>query len=155
MAIDLINIKPGLGLGVIKFGMIRQQLRMLLGEPDEKEQYEQGHFRKVKTEAWHYDATELSLGFDEAEDWRLVELSVTSEKYQLNGKSLIGLNRLETIRSLNNMDITDLVFESSDPDQDMIASESTGIILWLDKGIVSEIQWGALLIDPYTVSWPE
>ncbi len=155
MSIDLINIEPGAGLGAIKFGMIRQQLRMLLGEPDDKEQYEQGHFRKEKTEAWHYDEMELSLGFDEVEDWRLVELSVTSNKYLLNGKPLIGLNRLEAIRVLNNMNIKDLVFESPDPNQNMIASENTGIVLWLDEGVVSEIQWGALLKDQYTVSWPE
>jgi hypothetical protein len=155
MAIDLQNIIPGTGLGSVKFGLSREQVRQMLGEPDDIEQQEEGHFRKEKSEAWHYDDRELSLGFEESDGWRLGSLSVASEDYHLHGKTLIGLNRLEAIRALNNMGIVDLEYENDDPEQDMIASESTGIILWLDEGFVSEIQWSPLAIDDYTVEWPE
>lgn len=155
MANILKSIIPGVGLEAIKFGMSRAQVREFFGEPDDIELHEEGHFRKEKSEAWHYDDLDLSMEFEEADGWRLGNISVSSDSYSLHGKPLVGLNRLEAIRTLNNMGIDDLEFDNNDPEQDMIASESTGIILWLDEGIVSEIQWSPLLIDDYTVKWPD
>ena len=155
MAIELKNIIPGVGLGALKFGMSRVQVKELFGEPDDIEMKEEGHFRKEKSEAWHYDEMEISMEFEEEDNWRLGNLSVTSSEYTLHGKTLIGLNRLEAIRTLNKIGIDDLEFDNVDPEQDMIASESMGVILWLDEGTVSEIQWAPLLIDEYTVKWPE
>ncbi|MEZ4935191.1 MAG: hypothetical protein R2788_24035 [Saprospiraceae bacterium] len=117
MAIDLQNIIPGTGLGSVKFGLSREQVRQMLGEPDDIEQQEEGHFRKEKSEAWHYDDMELSLGFEESDGWRLGNISVASDEYHLQGKSLIGLNRLEAIRSLNNMGIDDSEYEKNDVTQ--------------------------------------
>ncbi len=154
MAITQTSIIPGTGLGTIKFGFSREQVKSLLGEPDEVDEEVEGHIRKEKSEAWHYDDLELSLGFEESDGWRLGSLSVTSDEYLLHGKALIGLNRLEAIRALNGMGMDDLEYDNLDPDQDMIASESTGIILWLDEGRVSEIQWSPLLVDDYTIEWP-
>ncbi len=155
MSLNLKNILPGIGIGAVKFGYSREQVKRLLGEPDDIEMEEEGHFRKEKTEVWHYDERELSLSFSASDSWRLGNLSVTSEHYLLHGKTLIRLNRLEAIRALESMGMDDLTYENVDPEQDMIASDTSGVILWLDAGIVSEIQWSPLLVDDYTIKWPE
>ena len=58
---QLKNITPGIGLGVLRFGMTREQIKQLLGAPDEIVNEE------ADSETWHYDELDLSLNFDQEE----------------------------------------------------------------------------------------
>ena len=62
-----IDIKPLQGLGEIKFGFSRNQIKEIVGEPSEVDafKYDEDEDDEL-TEAWHYDEKELSFSFEEA-----------------------------------------------------------------------------------------
>lgn len=148
---DIQDILPGEGLGKIRFGISRAQLKELIGEPDEVDEYSYSDEEEDLTESWHYDELDLSASFDEEYDWRLVTLSVSGPEYTFMGKKLIGLQRLKLVHTLTELGLEDLEFEdcSTDesPDHQLIASNEAGVNFWLDKGVLTEIQWSPLFIE--------
>lgn len=148
---ELKTIQAGQGLGSIKFGITRDELKKLIGEPDEVDSFSHSEDEDDVTEAWHYDMLELSASFDQMESWRLVTLSVSSPKYLFEGRSLIGLERKELIDVLQSLGLTDLEYEdwssAESPDHKLIASEEASMNFWLDEGVLSEIQWTPLYSD--------
>ena len=148
---DLQSILPGSGLGILKFGMSRDEVKKLLGEPDETEKYSYTEKEEEQTEAWHYDNLELSLGFDEVDDWKLTILSVTSEFYLLENRKLIGLEKDEVTDILEELNINDYEEEDwsseDNPGHELIVSDETGLSLWFDEGILQEIEWGPIWLE--------
>ena len=159
MNTDLKEIKTGVGLGILKFGMERNEVKKLLGEPTEIEKYSYTDSDEDLTESWHYDELELSVSFDEDLDWKLSTLAVSSDQYELNGKKIIGIDQISLISALNSMGIKNLEKEDAlpgdDPDSAFLISDEHAITFWLEEGIVSEIQWGPLVVDDDAVIWPE
>lgn len=156
---DIQDIIPGAGLGGIKFGMSRTDIVDLIGAPDDKEKYAYDEEDDVETEIWHYDELELSLGFDEDEDWRLTSIAVTGAFYELDSVSLIG-KEIEVVKAeLQNIGIDDLELEDwsslESPDHKLLTSEDAGMNFWFDEMILSEIQWGPLFVDDETISWED
>ncbi|WP_424961158.1 hypothetical protein [Ekhidna sp.] len=154
-----VEILPGVGLGKLKFGMSREEIKTMLGEPDHQEVTHYGDDESDKSDAWEYHPLRLDLSFEEAEDWRLTIISVSSEDYLFKGSSLIGLNQEELMEELELQGVSDLEIEdlsSEDhPEQLLISSQSLGINFWLHKDILEEIQWGPLFEDEHTIRWPE
>jgi len=155
MSIKFFEIKPGIGIGELKFGLTRAEVEKILGKPDEVEKMSHSSFHDEPTEAWHYDGLNLSLAFDEADDWRLVNISTTSDESEIQGKKLFGLTQLSLIRTLNSLGLDDLDIDSSEPGQQLLSSEELHINFWLEKGELAEIQFGPHLIDDDTVKWPD
>lgn len=156
---ELKDIKPGYGLGIIKFGMTRAEVISILGEADDIDSFSYTDSDTELTESWEYEELELSLNFDKDEDWRLVMISVTSDLYRLNGKKIIGLNEDKLLGQLKEMKFSDLKFEdySSEeiPDHKLIEVDSKSINFWLENGIVDEVQWSPFFINDDTIIWPE
>lgn len=154
-----IEIIPGEGLGKLKFGMSREEVKAILGEPDHQEVTHYGDDISDQSDAWEYHTLRLDLSFEEAEDWRLVIISVSSEDYQLKGSSLIGLDMDELMEELDMLGVKDLEIEdlsSEDhPDQKLISSEELALNFWIHQDILEEIQWGPQFIDDDTIKWPK
>ncbi|MBN1953175.1 MAG: hypothetical protein JW801_18365 [Bacteroidales bacterium] len=155
---ELKRIVPGYGLGTLKFGTTREDVKALLGEPDETESYAFEESPVDTTESWHYDELELSMSFDEEADWRLTTVSVSSDEFILERFHPVGMRKEELLAELSRLDIRDLQHEdySTDetPNQELYSSEDLAMNFWLEEGVVSEIQWGPLFIDEDTVDWP-
>ena len=156
---QLKNIIAGQGLGNLKFGLAREQVKQLLGEPDESETYSYTESEQDLTESWHYDELELSISFDEDEDWRLVTICISSDFYEFQHFNPVGMNKTELVAQLNKLEIRDLEYEdcSADesPNHELYSSDDLGMNFWIDEGIVTEVQWGPLLIDDENIDWPE
>lgn len=151
-----IEIEPGKGFGKVLFGMTREQIREILGAPDEIENDNEGG---EKTEHWHYDQHEISALFSETDNWRLLSFAVSNPDCTIEGEKLIGLKETELQDALERIGITEeLEYEdlSSDefPDHIMVYCDELGMNFWLDNGIVSEIQWGPMMKDEDTIDWP-
>jgi len=157
---ELKEIIPGVGLGDLKFGMTRDQVKKLFGKPDEieKESLEEDDDEGL-LESWHYDELELSMGFDEDVDWRLITLAVSSDKYTFKDKKLVGLSRNKVLEILAELGLKNLYIEDcsdeDNPKSELICSEEMGINFWMEDGELTEIQWGPEYIDEDTVVWPE
>jgi hypothetical protein len=156
---ELKEIKSGIGLGDLKFGMTRNQVKKVLGDPDEIEKFSYTDSDEDLTESWHYDKLELSLGFDEDVDWKLVTMAVSSGDYLFMNKKLIGLSREKLLETLSELGLKNLYIEDcSDedgPGDELICSEKIGINFWMEDGKLSEVQWGPEYIDEETIRWPE
>ncbi len=143
---NLKSINLGLGLGDILFGMSREAVRKILGNPTEIDdnpfKEEMGH----RTETWHYDALKVSLSFQEPLEWELDTISVTDAFYEINSQSLIGKSLMVVKTALEKMDITDLEMEDHSEGDDvkhtLLSSDSYLSNFWFDNDLLAEIQWG-------------
>ena len=153
---ELKDIKPGIGLGNLKFGMSRAEVKLMLGEPSFIDKYSHSDSDEDLTESWDYEDLELSLSFDEDEDWRLTMMSVTSKHYNLEGVSLIGLKEKYLLQKLETFELGSLDVEETETDgQKVIEVEEQSINFWLVDGVLDEIQWSPFFLDDDTIQWPK
>jgi hypothetical protein len=153
-----IDIKSGTGLGELKFGMNREELKSLIGEPDEVEQYSLSGDEDDQTESWHYDELELALSFIKVDDWRLVSLTTSSEESVFKGTEMIGLSQKDLKTELKKIDVNDLEVEdcsSADtPNLKLVFSMIEGMNFWLEEGVVTDVEWGIRYNDDEQIDWP-
>lgn len=156
---ELKDIKPGYGLGILKFGMTRNEVDELLGNPNEIEKHEYSDSETELTEAWHYDDLELSLEFDEQEDWKLTTISVSSEFYKFKEKQLIGIDQNKLLLLLKELDIDDFEVEDlspiENPSHKLISIYDLGINFWFENEVLMEVQWCPLFNEDDSINWPE
>src|SRR5690349_14531589 len=82
------DIKLGTGVGELRFGLTMDQVRELLGEPEEIEKSdEQDDFEH---QAWNYLDRGYSLYFDREDDYRLSCIETDRPNLHLFGEPLIG-----------------------------------------------------------------
>lgn len=152
-------IVAGIGLGKLKFGMERNTVQLIFGKPEEKQNYSYTKEEDDLTESWHYDELELSLGFNQEDDWRLIEIAITSQDYRFREFSPIGLSKQQLIDKLKEKKVNDLQFEEwttiESQSHELLSSESLGMNFWFDENILTEVQWGPLFLDDETINWPD
>lgn len=136
---EIKEIKPGFGLGVLKFGMSKDEAKQILGTPDETEEasFEDEDGDEIKMETWHYDELEMSIGFDEEMDWKMISLGVTAEGFTLFGKELIGKSKEEVATALKEDKVSDLQLEDieglDETSNELLASEELSVNFWFDE----------------------
>ena len=139
------EIELGRGIGPVRFGMNREELKMLLGEPDEVENFSFEEDHNNTAESWHYDEYEISVAFEEIEGWKITSIAVSSDEYEIKGQKLIGLSRKEVEKKLKQMGIDDLQYENcsspENPELFLLSNDDEGLNLWFENGQLSEIQW--------------
>jgi hypothetical protein len=145
------NIELGKGFGSIIFGMTREEVRKITGEPDEIENYQHTDVNNEKAEAWHFDDPEISLAFEEFNDWKLTSIAVSSPEFLLEGNNLMGLGKEEVLLTLKKMKLGKIEQEdcSSDesPDLYLLSAEDAALNLWFDENVLTEIQWSQIWED--------
>lgn len=152
------NVVLGKGAMDVIFGMTREEVKAILGEPDEIETYPDDE--DGQSEAWHFDEHEMSATFDEVDDWRLTSLAVSSTDYLFEGVNLIGLSTEEVIQQLEIMDLGDVSLEEISDDniveQQVATIVEVSLNLWFEDGMLTEIQWGPFWDeDDEEYIWPE
>lgn len=156
---QLKEIKLGVGLGPIRFGMTKAEVKLILGKPSNAETFSYSDSDEDLTECWDYQDLELSLNFDEEENWKLTMISVTSKFYELEGISLIGLNGEQLLAQLNKLKIGKVEIEDFSEedvfDNELIEIEDKSLSFWLNNDVLDEIQWTPFFIDEDTLNWPK
>jgi hypothetical protein len=152
------DIRPGKGLGSLSFGNTREQVKAILGEPDEKETYSLTDDEDDQTESWHYDGLSLSLSFDEENDWKLSSIAISSDEYLLEGQSLIGKNKEEVLAQFaaNNWGEAE---EDEEVSEDAAAScllhvDKSSMSLWFEANELTELQIGPFF-SSNGIKWPD
>ena len=158
---EIKEIIPGVGLGTLKFGMTRDEVKKLVGKPDEVENLP-GFEEEVndELESWHYDEHEFSLVFDADYDWRLVSIAVSDPYFTFHGKNIIGMDKQETLDLLSNLGIEisneEDLSDDENPNLELIESEDAGLMVWFADDEVIEIQiLPDVEEDGETMIWPE
>jgi len=139
----------GEGFGKIKFGMLRDEVKGILGEPDDIDEFDYEDSDK-KSVAWHYDELELSVGFDEEIDWQLVSIAVSKPDVEIAGKKLIGLTLEEAVKQIETLNLGEIEIEELKDEEDEdkeykeLYVDDSNISFWFDEDILTEIQWGPI-----------
>lgn len=152
------EIKIGVGLGDIKFGITKNDLKALVGEPTEIDTYNaSGEEDGYLTESWHYDDHEFSVSFDEEDNWRLTTISISADNCSFNGLNLIGKDINNVLASLENNHLGDNELEDLSDEtinQKLVCFLASSLNLWFEDDNLTEIQWGVLWSDEDTPKWP-
>jgi hypothetical protein len=150
------TINPGAGLGKLTFGLSRSEITAILGDPDDVDVYTDEE--ESTTESWHYDEIELSVSFEECEDWKMTAIAVSDPNFTLNDQKLIGLERDELIEKLKAMNLGEVSFEdwssAEMPDHKLVSIDSLSLNFWLEFDELTEIQWGPLFNEDDEIVWP-
>ncbi len=140
------EIEVGKGLGDLKFGSSREQVLALLGEPTEKERYSLSDSDNDMTEAWHYDELDLSLSFDEENNWKLSSAALSSPDYTIDGKALIGMKQADVISFLISKGWNDIEEDEEvtmdNPENRLLHVDQASMSFWFENGELTEMQAG-------------
>lgn len=87
------TIKPLVGIDKVKFGMTREQVIAIIGQPDEIDEDEQyGDTPDDTTTVFYYD-NGISCSFEKSEKYRLAEISFEDdEEFNIAGKIKLGMS---------------------------------------------------------------
>jgi hypothetical protein len=154
------NVKLGVGLENLKFGLTREEVIAAIGEPDEIEKFNSEEEEDGQSEAWHYDELDLSATFDELDDWKLTSLAVSSPEYLFEGINLIGLSQQEVVQQIETMDLGEIEIEEITDEegavQELGSLPEVSLNLWFENGSLTEVQWGPFWDDEDEgYNWPE
>ena len=154
------EIVTGVGIGDIKFGMSREEIRKIAGKPDDIENLP-GFVEEISDtlESWHYDEYEFSLVFDADYDWKMVSIAVSDPFFTFHGKSIVGMDKQDVMDLLekHNIEISSIedVSDEENPGLELIESENDGLMIWLEDDTVIEMQiLPDVEDDGETLIWP-
>lgn len=157
------NIKEinfGTGIGDLRFGMTKDEVKNLMGNPSEIENIP-GIDDEINDDlvSWHYDDNEISLVFDKMYDWRLVSISASDPSFLLHGKSIVGMPLEEFEDFFENLGIeitnSEDLSDEENPDFYLLESEDVGLLVWFDEGAAVEFQiLPDVAEDGESIIWP-
>ena len=148
---NFLNIIPGEGLDAVQFGLTRDEVKALLGKPDEVETINNEEIEDAGlTEQWHYDELEISLSFDEIDNYVLTSIAVSGADYLFDEQPLIGLTMEEVLEFVEESDLgepegEELETEDKDTKVEVISFPENNITFWFENQILNEIQWSPFL----------
>jgi hypothetical protein len=148
---DLLTIRPGAGVGDLRFGATRDEVRAAAGEPAEilPSDEESG------SELWVYESAALAVGFAAEENFRFVSCETYSAKATFKGETLVGLDRDAAEAALERAGADEGAFLAEDEDgSGQIAVPRLGLSLWFAEHAVESVGWGVLFDDDDNVLWP-
>ena len=104
------EIKLGLGLENIRFGISRAELKELIGEPSNVEfdsLVDEEDGEKTETEYWEYGQEGLIFEFSSDDGDRINAIEISNINCLINNARLIGKHRDEVLNVLNSFNIGD------------------------------------------------
>jgi len=155
---EIKNIEPKIGLGELQFGMKQDDIKYLIGLPNEIEIYEYLPETKERHEQWSYYELQLEIYFSSEEEWKFDSVSVNSSYYELWKTIKIGQKMKNVEQILKKLKVEDYLCEDistiESPDHKLFELKESDVNLWFDNRELSEIQWSPKFIDEETLNWP-
>lgn len=149
---ELIELKPKFGLGALKFGSSKEQVKALLGEPEEEEKIDEAE--EYKTLIWHYWDQGVSVFFDEAHHNRVTSLEVDNCDTELWGKKIFHMKEAEIIALFKEHSFTELDTEDCDWGERRVSFDDAFVDLYFEDNELSSINFGVVMDDMEIVLWP-
>jgi len=147
------EIKPGIGMGNIRFGYSMDQVKDLMGEPEEIEESEEDD--EFEHKAWNYWQEGYSFFFDREDDYRLSCIQTENPEVLLFGKKLFELSSKEIKELLAQNGITECETEKLDTGETRLSYEREMIDLYLENDQLLAINFGVFINDDLEVQWPD
>lgn len=153
---DNYEIIPGKGINQILLGMKEDDVKELLGQPDETDEqvYDDGD----EARSFYYLDQGLDLTFESDDDYRLSFITTEDQKYHISDSIRVGMAIESVEKALGklNWKITtrEEIGTPEVPDQTLLTIEDQNINLWFMDKVLDEIQIGPFWLDDETPDWP-
>ncbi len=131
------TILLGKGLDDLPFGASQDEVKAVLGKPEETDEVD---LKGEKSVAWHYWELGISVNFDENQDFKLSSIDVAAPEVLLFGEALMGRSREDVKKFLDEKSLG----ESVDEVQRGMIYPDVNLSLWFNGGDLEEIQWGVI-----------
>jgi hypothetical protein len=150
------EIKIGKGFDKIKLGMSQDEIKNMLGEPSETEEF--SYADGDHSISYYYNDQGFEFTFESDNDYKLSYLAVHSPKFHLQDKIRIGMSKDDLMKSIQDLDLSqpekeDLSDEDL-PNQELYAFDKENINLWFVENMLDEIEIGPIWKDDDTPIWP-
>lgn len=147
------EIALGTGIGNIRFGYSMDQVKDIMGEPEEIEESDEED--EFEHKAWNYWQQGYSFFFDHEDDYRLSCIQTENPDVTLFGKRIFDLSGDEVKELLAQNGITECETEKLDTGETRLSYEREMIDLYLEDDRLLAINFGVLINDDLEVQWPD
>ena len=148
-------ILPGIGLDEIRFGSLQEDVRLLLGSPEDISEHTVGYDLSI---AWYYWQLGVSAHFGGEDDFRLGTLQIERKDAELFGCQLIGLFEQEVRQILEQRNLGPTKYEVMEftdfPTKCRLVYQDQGLTFWFKHSRLEAIQWGYLFGPNDEILWP-
>jgi hypothetical protein len=127
-----INIYPLKGINNLKFGSTQDEVRKILGEPDEIEHLEEDE--DLSSIIWQYWNLGLTIFFDEMDNTIFASAEVEDPDALIFGKRIFDLNEKEAIELFKANGFSELDIEDHDWGERRVSFDDAMIDLYYEKG---------------------
>jgi hypothetical protein len=149
LSFDIIPMK---GLGDLTFGMKAEEVKNILGEPEEIEDIDNsGEF---KTVIWHYWAKGLSVFFDEDNGMKLSSIEVDNSVATLWGNLIFQMTEPQIINLFKEKGYEEVDSEEQDWGEKRVSFDDAMVDLYFEDGDLTSINYGVYLDDFEIAVWP-
>ena len=144
----------GTGMGPLRFGATMDEVRTLVGEPEEIEESDEED--DFEHQAWNYHEEDylLSLYFDREDDFRLSCIETDHPGMRLYGEPIFGIsiNKLQELMQEHGLSSPET--ETMEEGQVRLSYEKEMIDLYFEEGQLQFINFGVFIDEDLNVQWP-
>lgn len=144
------SIKIKKGLDEMLFGMTMDEIKRLLGEPDEVEDATED-----SVILWNYWDPGLCIFFNTDEDNRCEAIETDNPEVTLFGNKIFDLTEEEIIELFKSKKFIDVESEVEEWGEKRVSICDAAVDMYFDKGELVSVNWGVEYGDDEKIIWPE
>ena len=150
----ILEIKPMQGLGELKFGVSQEDVKKLLGEPDETETIDvEGEIHEV--EVWSYWEQGHSIYFEKDLDNVCTNFETENEDALLFGKKVFELDQEAIIALMKENNFTKFEVEKDDElDEVIVFFDEAHMQFVFEQDELGLVSWAVAMGDDDEILWP-
>lgn len=144
----------GTGMGPLRFGATMDEVRTLVGEPEEIEESDDDD--EFEHQAWNYHEDDylLSLYFDREDDFRLSCIETDHPGMRLFGEAIHGLSQEAVQALMQRHNLSAPETETMEEGQTRLSYEKEMIDLYFEDDQLQFINFGVFIDEDLNVQWP-
>ncbi len=146
-----LEIKIKEGLNELKFGITMNEVKKILGNPDDIENINES---EEPTEVWYYWEDGITLFFEENENKRCVCMETDNEETLLFGEKISALKEKDIQDLFKKNNFKNFETEVEAWGERRISIDDAVMDIYFDKGELTSVNWGVDYDDDGNPLWP-
>ncbi len=148
-----LEIKPLVGFGPLKFGAGKDEVKRILGAPEESEILEiEGEVHDV--EVWSYWEQGHSVYFEKEHDERCTNFETDHEEALLFGEKIMGMGQEPAIALMKKHGYADHEIEEEDPGEVVVFFHDAHMQFVFEDGLLALVSWAVAMDEEEVIRWP-
>jgi len=146
------EITLGVGMGLLRFGSTMDEVRALMGEPEEIEESEEDD--EFEHQAWNYLEEGYSLYFDREDDFRLSCIETDHPGMRLYGENIHGKSpeQIQELMRRHGHEASEV--ENMATGETRVSYEKEMIDLYFEEDELQFVNFGVFISEDLDVQWP-